>query len=58
MSAMIPADLEHEQYVRNLEDLVTARTEQLRLAVVKIGELTAELELLKKTSSKSSQPEG
>jgi hypothetical protein len=46
---------ENEEYVRNLETLVTARTEQLRAAVTKIEELTAELEQLKKTNSKSSQ---
>ena len=35
---------DHDEYVRNLELLVTARTEQLREAVRKIEELTAELE--------------
>jgi phage shock protein A len=47
--------LEHDQYVTNLEGLVRARTEQLRAAVTKIEELRAELEVLKQT--KSSQAE-
>jgi phage shock protein A len=47
-------ELEHEQYVTNLEGLVRARTEQLRAAVTKIEELRAELETLKQT--KSSHP--
>jgi phage shock protein A len=52
---MSPTDLEHDQYVTNLEGLVRARTEQLRAAVTKIEELRAELEALKQT--KSSQAE-
>jgi phage shock protein A len=47
-------EMEHDQYVTNLEGLVTARTEQLRAAVTKIEGLRAELEALKQT--KSSHP--
>ena len=47
-------ELDHDQYITNLEGLVRARTEQLRAAVAKIEELRAELEILKQT--KSSHP--
>ncbi len=39
--------LEQETYLRNLEALVTARTEQLRMAASRFEEIAADLERLK-----------
>ena len=46
---MSPEEL--EKYVSELEVLVTARTEQLRTEMVKVHELTAEIQRLRSSRS-------
>jgi hypothetical protein len=49
---------EHDEYVRNLESLVKARTEQLREALIRVESLTRELENLRRTKFEEPPPEG